>query len=226
MMARAHEVWRLRECSAGARFHPMTGLTLPKKCGVMLLPDCTLFPHGGLPLFIFEERYRTMLDEALAGECVFAVGRVQDDGDGNEVISPIGTAGLVRASRQREDGTSQLLVHGVIRVRFSEWLDGKPYPFALIEPVISEELGGKVGEAAMKTLRGAVEDAIFGLAGDVQSGVLALLDHADEPGLMADLVAQQFVHDADLRQELLETVAVGDRIRMLCEFFEELRKAG
>jgi uncharacterized protein len=204
----------------------MTGLTLPKKCGVMLLPDCTLFPHGGLPLFIFEERYRTMLDEALAGECVFAVGRVQDDGDGNEVISPIGTAGLVRASRQREDGTSQLLVHGVIRVRFSEWLDGKPYPFALIEPVISEELGGKVGEAAMKTLRGAVEDAIFGLAGDVQSGVLALLDHADEPGLMADLVAQQFVHDADLRQELLETVAVGDRIRMLCEFFEELRKAG
>jgi len=204
----------------------MTGLNLPKKCGVMLLPDCTLFPHGGMPLYIFEERYREMLDDALAGECVFAVGRIRDDGNGREEISPIGTAGLVRASRLDGDGTSQLLLHGVIRVRFSEWLDGKPYPFALIEPVLSEDLVGRVGEAAMKTLRGSVEDAIDGLSGDVQSGVMSLLDQADEPGLMADLVAQQFVHDPDLRQELLEAVAVGERIRLLCGFLGSLHGAG
>ncbi len=199
----------------------MTGLNLPKKCGVMLLPDCTLFPHGGLPLYIFEERYRIMLDDALASECIFAVGRVEKDGG----ISQVGTAGLVRASRLGEDGTSQLFLHGVIRVRFSEWLDEKPYPLALIEPVVSEPLGGKMGDAAMKTLRGAVEDGISGLPEDVQAGVLALIDQADEPGLMADLVAQQFVHDADLRQRLLETVPVGDRIRILCEFFEKIRKS-
>ncbi|QTN30874.1 LON peptidase substrate-binding domain-containing protein [Akkermansiaceae bacterium] len=202
----------------------MTGLNLPKKCGVMLLPDCTLFPHGGLPLYIFEQRYRDMLDDALAGDCVFAVGRVREGDDGKEEIAEIGTAGLVRASRLGGDGTSQLLLHGVIRVRFCEWLDeGKAYPLALIEPVIPEPLEGKRGEAAMKTLRGAVEDGISGLPGDVQAGVLALLDQADEPGLMADLVAQQFVHEPDLRQELLETAAVGDRVRMLCGFFANLR---
>lgn len=204
----------------------MTGLTLPKKCGVMLLPDCTLFPHGGLPLYIFEERYRTMLDEALAGECVFAVGRIRENEGGEDEISTVGTAGLVRASREGEDGTSQLLLHGVIRVRFCEWLEEKPYPYAKIEPVISDELGAKVGEAAMKTLGGCVEDAIFELPDDVQSSVMAMLGQAGEAGLMADLVAQQFVQDADLRQELLETNSVGDRIRMLCEFLEKLRKAG
>jgi ATP-dependent Lon protease len=204
----------------------MTGLNLPKKCGVMLLPDCTLFPHGGLPLYIFEQRYRDMLDEALAGECVFAVGRMRENEDGNEEISPIGTAGLVRASRLGEDGTSQLLLHGVIRVRFAEWLDDKPYPYALIEPILPEPLDGKVGEAAMKTLSGAVEDTICGLPGDVQDGVMALLGQADEAGLMADLVAQQFVHDAEFRQELLETVSVGERISMLCGFFQKLGKSG
>ena len=82
----------------------MTGLNLPTKCGVMMLPDCTLFPHGGLPLYVFEERYRTMLADALAGDCVFAVGRVRQGADGQEdEISEIGTAGLVRASKEGDD---------------------------------------------------------------------------------------------------------------------------
>lgn len=201
----------------------MTGLNLPKECGVMLLPDCTLFPQGGLPLFIFEERYRLMLDAALAGDCVFAVGRVRDDGE-KETISPVGTAGLIRASREREDGTSELLLHGVIRVRFNEWLDDKPYPCALIEPILPETLEGKQGEAAMKTLKGAVEDGIAHLPEEVRTGVMTLLDQADESGLMADLVAQQFVHEPDLRQKLLETVSVGERISLICGFFEGLKR--
>jgi Lon protease-like protein len=200
----------------------MTGLNLPKKCGVMLLPDCTLFPHGGLPLFIFEERYRIMLEDAIAGDCVFAVGRMREEG-GEEIPSSIGTAGLIRASREQQDGTSQLLLHGVIRVRFTEWLDDKPYPCALIEPVMSDKMDPEIGAAAMKTLRGTVEDGITGLPEEVQAGVMAMLDQADEAGLMADLVAQQFVHDANLRQELLETTSTGDRVRMLCEFFAKLK---
>ena len=192
----------------------------------MLLPDCTLFPHGGLPLYIFEERYRLMLEEALIGECVFAVGRVREDPDGGEdQIAEVGTAGLVRASKEREDGTSQLLLHGVIRVRFTEWLEEKSYPFAMIEPITCKQLPSVKGKAAMKTLQGAVEDSISGLPSEVREGVIAMLGQADEAGLMADLVAQQFVHDPDLRQKILETEAVGDQISMLCEFLHSLRTA-
>ena len=190
----------------------------------MLLPDCTLFPHGGLPLYIFERRYRTMLDDALAGECVFAVARQKEEvEDGEEEISSIGTAGLVRASKQEEDGTSQLLLHGVIRVRFSEWVEDSPYPCAVIEPVACVPLEENKGKAAMRTLRGAVEDGIAGLPTEVRVNVLSLLDQADEAGLMSDLVAQQFVHDPDLRQRLLETPDVGVRVSLICGFFEKIR---
>ena len=189
----------------------------------MLLPDCTLFPHGGLPLYIFEERYRIMLEEALAGECVFAVGRVKKAEDGgDDEIAEIGTAGLVRASHEGGDGTSQLLLHGVIRVKFTEWLEDKPYPCALIEPVVTAPLVAEQGEAAMKTLRGAVEDATENLPADIQARVSTLLQQADEPALMADLVAQQFVHEPDLRQVLLEAESVGEMMSLLCAFFEGL----
>ncbi|MGJ8642202.1 MAG: LON peptidase substrate-binding domain-containing protein [Luteolibacter sp.] len=189
----------------------------------MLLPDCTLFPHGGLPLHIFEERYRIMLEEALAGECVFAVGRLkQAEHGGEDEISEIGTAGLVRASHEGKDGTSQLLLHGVIRVKFVEWLEEKSYPYALIEPVITTPLPDEQVEPAMKTLRGAVEDATEKLPEDIKSGVSTLLAQADEPALMADLVAQQFVHEPDLRQTLLDAKSVGEMMSLLCAYFEGL----
>jgi uncharacterized protein len=74
----------------------------------------------------------------------------------------------------------------------------------------------------MKTLRGAVEDAIQPLPEEVKAGVFALLDRADDPGLMTDIVCQQFIHEPDLRQELLEMESVGSRIPIICEY---LRKA-
>jgi Lon protease-like protein len=84
----------------------------------MLLPDCTLFPHGGLPLHIFEPRYREMLREALEGHCFFAVARLSGDETAApaQCASQVGTIGLVRASHEQADGTSQLLLHGVMRV--------------------------------------------------------------------------------------------------------------
>ena len=190
----------------------------------MLLPDCTLFPHGGLPLYIFEPRYRKMLEDALEGDCFFAVGRLlgDEDGDPADLVAAVGTIGLVRASREQDDGTSQLLIHGVLRVRFTEWHGGYDYPYASIEPVISVFTPEKQALAAMKTLRGAVEDAIRPLPEEVQSGVFALLDRADEPALMTDIICQQFIHEADLRQELLEMASVGDRIPVICDY---LRKA-
>ena len=75
----------------------------------------------------------------------------------------------------------------------------------------------------MKTLRGAVEDGIAALPEEVKGGVMTLLDQAEEPGLMTDLVAQQFVHEVELRQKLLETAAVGERVQILCDFFHGLR---
>ena len=193
----------------------------------MMLPNCTLFPHGGLPLFIFEPRYRRMLEEALEGDCFFAVARLLggETGSPEDCCAPLGTIGLVRASREQGDGTSQLLLHGVMRVRFKEWHRDSPYPSATIEPVLCYFEPKEQAQAAMKTLRGAVEDAIRELPEDVQLGVLALIDRADGPELMTDIVSQQFVHDADLRQQLLEMDSAGERIPLLCDYLRKISKA-
>ena len=165
-----------------------------------------------------------MLRRALEGDCIFSVGRKQEGPDGeDEPASDVGVAGLVRACKERNDGTSELLLHGVIRVRFMEWFDDEPYPCAEIEPLVSEPLEPSHDEAAMATLKGAVEDCLSGLPQEVYDGVMTVMNQADEAGLMTDLAAQQLVHDVDLRQKLLETLSVGDRVAKLCEFLEKVR---
>ena len=77
--------------------------------------------------------------------------------------------------------------------------------------------------AAMLALKGSVEDSLSGVPEEVRSGVLNLLNQADEAGLMADLVAQQLIQDPDLRQLLLETIPVGERVALLCQFLEKVK---
>jgi len=202
----------------------MSALHIPKQCGVLLIEDATLFPHGGMPLFIFEDRYRQMLNEALENDCLFCVGRRLGESALGEPpnAAPVGTIGLVRASREQDDGTSQLLLHGVIRVRFTDWHDEKPYPFASIEPVLCEPLPAEIETAGMATLTAAVEDAIAGLPDEVRASVLALLARADGSALLTDIVAQQFVHHPDTRQQVLEESSVAVRITLICDYLRQI----
>jgi Lon protease-like protein len=202
----------------------MSAIHLPDACGVMLLPDCSLFPHGGLPLHVFEPRYRRMLEDALEGDCLFAVARLLDEetADPADCTARVGTIGLVRAAHEQPDGTSNLLLHGVIRVKFREWHFDRPYPFASIEPLATFFEPDHQADAAVRTLRGAVEDAIRPLAPEVKEAVMGLMNRADEPALLTDIVAQQFVHDPDMRQRILETDSAGERIGLICEYLRKV----
>lgn len=203
----------------------MTALHLPERIGAILLPDCTLFPHGALPLHIFEDRYRRMLNDALEGDCIFSVGRlVRDESeDLGYCTAPIGTAGLIRASREQPDGRSNLILHGICRVRFCEWLPDNPYPFARIEPVHSLDLSVEDSSRQTRRLREAVEMVLLDFPERIIKQVRDLLDRATDPPIMADAIAQQFVHDSALRQTLLEEPDVGARIDLLVEHLRSLR---
>lgn len=199
----------------------MSSLNIPQTCGVMLLPDCTLFPHGGLPLHIFEPRYREMLSEALNGSCFFAIARLlgKEKSDPARCVAPVGTMGLVRASRELEDGTSNLLLHGVIRVRFTEWLES-PFPKARIEPVPSVFEPESQSRAALEALQEAADSVTKDLPEDVRQALVSMTAQIDDPSILADVMAQQFLHDPDERQDLLEMESAAARVAWICKKFE------
>lgn len=203
----------------------MAPLQIPDRLGAILLPGSTLFPHGAQPLHIFEPRYRQMLDEAIEGDCIFCMGTLTcaETPDPAACVSGIGTAGLIRASREHEDGRSNLLLHGLCRVRFIEWLADKPYPYARIVPVYSQPLDDKTSDAESRRLREAVESILLGFTDDLVSQVRELLDRAPDPDIMSDAVSQRFVEDPALRQKLLEEQDISRRIDYIIDHLRTLR---
>lgn len=202
----------------------MDSLQIPDKCGVILLPDTVLFPHGALPLHIFEPRYRQMLKEAIEGNCLFCVGNLlENDSDNPEKnAAPVGTLGLIRASREAEDGTSNLLLHGVIRVYFEAWHHGeKPYPLASIRPVIDTTIPKPEERDYLKRLRRAMNRALAGFPKEVTQQLNDTLKRAGDSATSSDAIAQQLIHDTNDRQSLLETAEVRKRLDFLIQFLEK-----
>lgn len=110
---------------------------LPDTLPVMVLTDCFLFPGCFLPLFIFEERYRQMLAHALGTSRMFCIGNRVRQRDGCDEIHACSTAGLIRACKKQEDGTSHVMLYGLQRIRFTDWPQEKPFRIARAEPIKS-----------------------------------------------------------------------------------------
>lgn len=109
---------------------------LPSRMPVIVLDDCYHFPGCHLPLFIFEARYRLMLDHALHTDRMFCVGLLQDDDD----VLPVITAGLIRASVKNPDGTSQVMLYGVQRMHITGWEQMLPFRIAVVEPLLCRDV--------------------------------------------------------------------------------------
>ena len=196
----------------------MDGLTLPEHIGFMVLPSCVLFPNGAMPLRIFEPRYRQMLDDALAGDCIFGIvnrEREGDESDLSKLAAKVGTAGLIRMSREAGDGTSQLVLHGFARVNIQSWSYDRDYPVARISPLIFPAADkGALLETSRKLIA-TVQKILQTVDSEVRDYIMQNLNNADDPHLLADLVSQQFIDDPNLRQELLETPSAETRLKFL-----------
>ena len=198
----------------------------------MTLPGATLFPQGLLRLHIFEPRYRRMLAEALDGHRMFLVA-MQKPGASRESPLPVGGLGLIRMSVSHPDGTSHLLLQGLVRAELTEVVRYKPYRLQRIRPLATPPCDNVRVDALVAKVRELLEERLeldlpFGgpsLAVPFASkDVLGYLDSLTNPEHAADWVSFAVLPRAEERQALLETVDVETRLRRLIYFLlAELR---
>ncbi len=184
----------------------------------MMLSQCDLFPHGLLPLHIFEPRYRRMLDDALSGERMFCIGTLEGAEEPlspERCVHPASTAAFIRACVTQSDGCSNLLLQGLRRIRLSDFSMDQPYVTAATEAV-ETEWGDS--EARMMSLSQRVREQALELveAGtSVSSHVRDYLERLEDPEILGDLVAFHFVNVVEERHPLLEITSLETRLERL-----------
>lgn len=91
-----------------------------------------LFPHIGLPLRIFEPRYRELTRRCLNDDRRFGIVLIVSGSEvgGGDTRFDVGTIAEIIAAEVADDGQAQLVVVGRERFRVERWLDGELYPLA------------------------------------------------------------------------------------------------
>ncbi len=189
-------------------------MELPQQVGIMTLPNAILFPQALLPLYIFEPRYRAMLKESLANQRMFAVALPHDSTLTNSALVPhrVAGVGLIRACVDKPDGSSNLILQGVSRVRFTDFVQEKPYYVGRIEVLSTEESDALEVEAlSVKVLEmiGSMHDA-----GEIQAeGLMKFLNEIRDYDALADIVTYSFIEDVESKQKILETLNLRQRLQ-------------
>ena len=189
----------------------------------MPLPNAILFPRVLLPLYIFEPQYKQMLADCLAGERMFAVALLQrgwqDQGE-NPVPLPVAGVGIIRTSIVRPDGSSNLILEGVARVRISDYVQSVPYRVARIEPLRSTAAAGKPREPLLLAVR-QLAQARARAGAKLPKSVLTALRSVKNTGYLSDLVSSTLLDDCYEKQSMLETLDVDERLDKLVTILQK-----
>jgi uncharacterized protein len=172
------------------------------------LPNVVLFPKTPMPLYIFEERYRTMVREALAGngEMVIALVRTTSEfsyASGTEVHE-IACLGKIESYEELEDGKYNIVVVGSYRVRIIREVQHSPYQLVEVEKIDDPPEEELPNEAVNRHNHLASLFAQFTeLATGVKQHALELMPQLDFEALV-NMVAMTLNLAIEQKQALLE----------------------
>ena len=163
-----------------------------------------LLPSEMVPLHIFEDRYRTMIDECLDQGSQFGIVWLSDQG-----LKEVGcTAEIARLIERLEDGRMNILVQGAQPFRLLRRIEDLPYPAGDIELV--DERPGEPGA----DVEGAARERYADL---VERATDSRPDEGDLAELDAYGMAASIDFEAGPKQELLELRSEDERLRKLTE---------
>ena len=190
-------------------------IVVPDEVPMMTLPGLAFFPQALLPLHIFEPRYRAMLRDVLGTNRLFAVGGIDPrKPDAFEAPHRIATMGIVRACQENKDGTSNLLLQGLARVEIRSIVRDDPYRTVAIRALTSE--AGAAEEENLK-LRARLSRLLATrqrLSGEASNELTRFLKSVSDPEIFVDLAAFSFCDKPRLKQKLLETLDVHQRLEL------------
>lgn len=189
----------------------------------MPLPGVLLFPNALLPIHIFEPRFRAMLDHALRADRMLCIALVRPERHHWRTSTdfyPVSTVGLIRACVGRSDGTSDLILQGLQRVKFTSFAQDSPYPVARLKALKTRtKLTVETDALAVKVLE--FYNRLKQTGREFPDKVDEYLSEMGDPEMLADLIASTFISEAERRQQLLEELNLNARLRLLIQYLRE-----
>ena len=181
---------------------------------VLPLRDIVVFPHMIVPLFVGREKSVRALENVMKEDkqilLVAQKNAVQDD-PAAEDIYKVGTVSTVLQLLKLPDGTVKVLVEGIGRAEITSFKEMESHFEVYAESRADINDNAKELEAISRSVVAQFEQYIK-LNKKIAPEVLVSINQIDDPSKLADTVASHLGLKIADKQELLETLSVGERL--------------
>jgi ATP-dependent Lon protease len=192
---------------------------LPEALPVLPLRETVTYPESLTPLAVGQERSIKLVDDVLGSNRMLAMVASRDPEDeepGPEQLYEVGVVGVVARMLKVPDGTIRILVQGTQRVRLGPYVAEEPYLVARVAElpdVVEESPELEALTRNVQTTFSEIIEQIPYLPEELQMAVANI----EEPSALAHLIAGALRISTEEKQELLEELNVGRRLRRLSQ---------
>jgi ATP-dependent Lon protease len=181
---------------------------------VLPLRDIVVFPHMIVPLFVGREKSVRALEEVMQDDKQILLSSQIDptvDDPKTDGIYRVGVLANVLQLLKLPDGTVKVLVEGKSRVKILDFIENPAFFEASAER-IEEHMGDQAAAEALVRAVGEEFERYAKIKKNIPEEAVASVAETREPARLADLVAGHLGVDVGLKQDLLETLSVAERL--------------
>lgn len=196
--------------------------TKPTRVPLFPLPGAILFPRAHLPLHIFEDRYKAMIEDAMAGSGRIAMIQPMDDEDPIGLYR-VGCVGELVGVEELDDGGYNVMLLGSNRFRLIAEADGgTPYRQADVDLAAFDDDDppplASIQRAEVEREARRFGDSL-GLAVDWDA-----VERLDDE-MLVNAIAQVAPFDPGAKQALLEAASLQARADLVVQLMQFQRLA-
>jgi ATP-dependent Lon protease len=194
--------------------------TGPRVLPILPATDLVLFPRLIMPLALWEEPAQKLVNEVLLLDKT--IGFLTSKGEKPTGFDPdnffkVGTAAVILKMRKADDDSVRLLIQGLYRFQVESWLGQEPYLVAQVTPIPEEYEPSLEVEALVSNVKGLFLKMLE-LSPYLPSELGSLVRELSDPRVLADITAGSLNISKNEKQELLETINVGERLRRVLTY--------
>ncbi|NWF58771.1 MAG: endopeptidase La [Fischerella sp.] len=196
---------------------------IPDALPVLPLINTVIVPMAVAPIVVGQERSVKLVDEVMRTNRLVALvaqRHLEARPAGPDDIYRVGTAAIIHRLLRLPDGTLQLVVQGLERIRILDFLQTEPFLVARVEKSPEQVTVGTELEALRRTL-GELFSKLVPLTEDIPNELAAAGEHIGDSRMFAYLVAAMTPMETPVRQEILELDAVENKLQRLIEIVQQ-----
>jgi ATP-dependent Lon protease len=187
----------------------------PVEAPLLPLRDLVMFPRMVTPLFVGRDRSIEAIEVAQErGEPLITVAQRDTEAlePGAEDLYTVGTETVLGRMLRIPDGTISVLGQGIRRVQIVEYVHLEPYIRVRALPIYETTEKTPLTEALMRAVL-ALFEKVVQLSRTLPDDAYVFAMNVDQPGWLADLMAQALNLGVGERQEVLETLDIAARLQ-------------